>query len=79
MSKRIEGPDLTSEDGWRARLGRRVSLRFTLEDGSGISEAAGVVAAVDRGDDGIVRLRVVTRRGEERTAPLAGIVAAKEL
>ena len=67
----------TSED-WRARLGRKVSLRFRLhgDPEHPFSEAIGVVQSV-REVDGRDHIEVVDRRGGVVSIAVEDVLAAK--
>jgi hypothetical protein len=51
---------------WRPYLGRKVSVRYTLDPASGYSasEALGVLQSVHSGDDGVDVIQILTRQGE---------------
>ena len=71
---RLEGLD---EAGWRALLGRKVSMRFHLHDGGApFSEAIGVVVGID-GDGGRANVRILNKRGEETKVAIADVIAGK--
>ena len=64
-------------DDWKPHLGRKVSLRYRLDDPEHpFSEAIGVIASV-AGDDGGQSLTILTRSGGSKTIPVADILAAK--
>ena len=74
------GPDEFGDPGvWRSNLGRKTSLRLRLagDPQHPFTEAVGVVQAVRTDDAGAEIIVVVNRRGEEREARLADILAAK--
>ena len=72
--ERLENVD---EAGWRALLGRKVSLRFRLPEGDNpFSEAIGVVMGVEPGTDG-ARIRVMNKRGEQTVVPVDDVLAGK--
>ena len=65
---------------WRARLGRKVSLRFKLhgDPAHPFSEAIGMVASTE-GEGSEARVSVVNRRGETATFAVSDVIAAKDL
>jgi hypothetical protein len=73
------GGSSESEAFWRQHLGRKVSIRYRMhgDPRHPFSEAVGVVQAVFSGDDGVVRVSIMNRRGEEVTMPLGDILAVK--
>ena len=71
---RLEGLD---EAGWRALLGRKVSMRFHLHNGDApFSEAIGVVVGI-AGDEGEASVRILNKRGEETKVAIADVIAGK--
>ena len=74
-TERIEAR--TPED-WRKLLGRRVSLRISLEDPEHpFSEVLGTVMSVKHDASGGQYLVVVTKRGEHREVPVGSVLAGK--
>lgn len=72
--QRLEG---LGEAGWRALLGRKVSLRFHLHDGSApFSEAIGVVVGIVMEQRG-ASVRILSKRGEETKVAIADVIAGK--
>jgi hypothetical protein len=63
-----------SADEWRALIGRKVSVRYTLHDDPEhpFSEAIGVLQSVTG-----ARLRILRRRGEVVDVALDDVLAAK--
>lgn len=70
--------DGLGHEGWRALLGRKVSIRFHLRDDSGapFSEAIGVVVGVE-GADGGARIRILSKRGRETELTAGDVIAGK--
>ncbi len=63
-------------EDWRSLLGRKVSVRYVLQDADHpFSEAVGVVMEVRDHDDGS-RIALMTRRGERIELEKNDIVAA---
>lgn len=65
---------------WRAHLGRKASVRLRNpgDPAHPFTEAIGVVKAVVTDEaSGEAIVTVVTRRGQERAAPVADVLAAK--
>lgn len=72
--ERIEG---LGEAGWRALLGRKISMRFHLhDDGAPFSEAIGVVVGVTQDPSG-ASVRILNKRGEETKVAIADVIAGK--
>jgi hypothetical protein len=65
---------------WRARLGRKVSLRFKLhgDPEHAFSEAIGMVASVE-GEGLPATIAVVNRRGETTVFAAGDVIATKDL
>jgi hypothetical protein len=63
---------------WKVFLGRKVSIRFQLEDDPRheFSEAIGVIQSVTDADDG-QRIEIVKRRGQVVSVSARHILAAK--
>ena len=64
---------------FRPYLGRKISIRFRLDDDSGypFSEAVGVVQSVTGSEEGKDLLSIRKRRGEVVSVPVASILAVK--
>lgn len=71
--------DGLGHEGWRALLGRKVSVRFHLHDGSGppFSEAIGVVVGVEEAADGGAKVRILNKRGKQTELASGDVIAGK--
>ena len=69
----------SSEREWKKHLGRKVSLRYRLhgDPSHPFSEAIGLVQSVGAGEDGVVRVTIVNRRGEVTSVVTSDVLAAK--
>ena len=74
--QRLEG---IGYEGWRGLLGRKISVRFHLRDGSGspFSEAIGVVVGVEEEAEGGARIRILSKRGKETELAAGDVIAGK--
>ena len=72
---RLEG---IGYEEWRGLLGRKVSVRFHLRDGSGspFSEAIGVVVGVEEAPGG-AKIRILSKRGQETELAAGDVIAGK--
>ena len=76
---RLEPPELNDPAVWRANLGRKATMRLR-NPGDPIhpfTEAVGVIRSVATDASGEAVITIVTRRGEERSAPVEDVLAAK--
>jgi hypothetical protein len=78
VAERIDPATFTSEQTWRGLLGTRISVRYRTEDPEHPhGSSAGLLQSVGPGPDGVPRLVILTRRGEERNVSLDAIEVAK--
>ena len=72
---RLEG---LGPDEWRALLGRKVSVRYSIYDDPEhrVTEAIGMVSAVTEDESGAT-ISLVDRRGETISFPLRHLAAGK--
>jgi hypothetical protein len=77
--RRLDPSELHNADLWRGHIGRKASMRLRNygDPAHPFTEAVGVIQSVERADNGAVRLKLITRRGDARVAPVADILAAK--
>lgn len=67
-----------SPDGWRALLGRKISIRYALtgDPEHPFSEAIGVVASVT-GEGGTTTIALVDRRGATKEIAASSVLQGK--